>query len=188
MATSFLFLHGWQGSEAEHWQRWLARELAARGHAVRFPDFAAPDQPALARWLPRLSAELETLEPAGTTVLCHSLGCYLWLHHANSTAVVDPVARVLLVAPPTTDYEELYPDLRGIPLPALDAAAVARAATSTAVVYGTDDPYFPGGARRIADELEIPAHELPGGGHVNVAAGYGPWPAALAWAEGTAGF
>ncbi len=175
---TFLFLHGWQGSEPGHWQRWLAAELAGRGHDVRFPDFADPDEPDLAVWLAELREELARLEPAETTVLAHSLGCYLWLHHAAGSR--DPVDRVLLVAPPSPEaVEQIGP----IELPVLDAGAAGRAARSTELVHADDDPYWPGGAASFAAALGVPAHRLPGAGHVNVAAGFGAWPEALAWCE-----
>jgi predicted alpha/beta hydrolase family esterase len=181
--ATFLFLHGWQGSEPEHWQRWLAAELAGRGHDVRFPDFTEPDTPDLDVWLRELREELARLAPGDTTVLAHSLGCYLWLVHAADAQ--DPVDRVLLVAPPSP---EAVAQIGPIDLPALDGDAVARAAGSTELVHADDDPYWPGGAAPFAEALAIPAHELPGKGHVNVAAGFGPWPEALAWCERLGGF
>lgn len=176
--TAFLFLHGWQGSEPEHWQRWLAAELGARGHDVRFPDFTDPDKPDLGVWLRELRAELERLDPAVTTVVAHSLGCYLWLAHAADAD--EAVDRVLLVAPPSP---EAVVQIGDIALPAVDGGAAARVARSTELVYADDDPYWPGGAASFAAALGIPARELPGKGHVNVAAGFGPWPEALAWCE-----
>lgn len=180
--STFVFLHGWQGSEPGHWQRLTAAALAERGHDVRFPDFPDPDRPEVGPWLERLEQELLTVDPAETTVLTHSLGCYLWLQHARTTH--DQVDRVLLVAPPSPDAGETIPELRHLPVPPLDPAAVARAAASTELVHGDDDPYWPNGdARDLADALRIPASTILGGGHVNVAAGYGAWPALVAWCE-----
>lgn len=182
MAT-FLFLHGWQGSDPEHWQRLTAAELAARGHAVRFPDFPEPDIPVLEPWLARLEEELAACEATETTVLAHSLGCYLWLHHAP--VVETPVDRVLLVAPPAPSVCAAIEELSTVPLPASDPAAVARSARSTELVHGDDDPYWPDrDAGELASALDVPARRIPGGGHVNVASGYGHWPALLAWCEG----
>jgi predicted alpha/beta hydrolase family esterase len=176
--ATFLFLHGWQGSEPEHWQRRLAAALADGGHDVRFPDFTDPDEPDLDVWLGELRGELGRLAPAETTVLAHSLGCYLWLRHAADAPA--PVDRVLLVAPPAP---EAVLAIGAIDLPEPDRAALARAARSTELVYGDDDPYWPGGAAPFAAALGLRARVLAGKGHVNVAAGFGPWPEALAWCE-----
>ena len=41
--AAYLILHGWQNHRPEgHWQRWLAGELEARGHVVRYPQL--PDE------------------------------------------------------------------------------------------------------------------------------------------------
>lgn len=185
--TAFLFLHGWQGSEPGHWQRLTAAELERRGHTVRFPDFPDPDQPAFEPWLAVLEDELRGLDPGDTTVLAHSLGCWLWLTHARrARAAVD---RALLVAPPSLAVCASIEELRSVPYPPLDAAAAARAAATTELVYADDDPYWPdGSAASFAETLAIPSHRIDGGGHLNVAAGYGDWPALLAWCEGSDGF
>lgn len=181
MAT-FLFLHGWQGSDAGHWQRLAALELARRRHVVRFPDLPDPDLPRFEPWLEGLEAELGAVDPTETTVLAHSLGCYLWLRHAaEATAVVD---RVLLVAPPSLEVCATIDELRDLPYPVPDADAVVRAARSTELVYADDDPYWPNGsAASLGETLRIPAHRIERGGHLNVASGYGDWPALLAWCE-----
>jgi predicted alpha/beta hydrolase family esterase len=185
--ATFLFLHGWQGSGPGHWQRLAADELARRGHAVRFPDFPDPDFPSFDAWLDLLEQELAAVGPHETAVLAHSLGCYLWLHHAVRATV--RVARVLLVAPPAPDRCAEIPELRGLPYPALDPGAVGRAAAATELVYAEDDPYWPNGsAAAFGEALRIPAYRLAGGGHVNVASGYGDWPAVLAWCEQSGGF
>jgi predicted alpha/beta hydrolase family esterase len=185
--ATFLFLHGWQGSEPGHWQRLTAAELERRGHTVRFPDFPDPDHPQLEPWLALLEEELTAVDPAATTVLAHSLGCCFWLHHARrAEAAVD---RVLLVAPPAADVCAEVPELSVVPFPPLDAGSVVRSAGTTELVYAADDPYWPNGdAGALGAELGIPARAIPDGGHVNVASGFGEWPELLAWCERSAGF
>ena len=52
------------------------------------------------------------------------------------------------------------------------------------LVCSDDDPYCPEGA--ATRSTPGPADVLPGQGHINPDAGYGPWPAVEAWArEGT---
>ena len=115
-------------------------------------------------------------------MLCHSLGSLLWLHHAAGRPV-DAVARVLLVAPPQPDEE--VPGMVGFrPVP-LDADAVARAAGETRLVCSTDDPWCPAErSRRLGESIGVPIDWIENGGHVNADAGYGPWPALEAWANG----
>ena len=177
----FLILHGWQGSSGPHWQRWLAVQLRDAGEQVRLPELPDPMTPTLAAWRAALDAELQDGAGDDLTVVCHSLGCILWLHHATAP---DRVAvrprRVLLNAPPGPLGE--LPTFFPVPL---DPGAVMAAAGATRLVCSDEDPYCPGGAvAAYAEPLGLPYDLLPGQGHLNVDAGYGPWPAMLDWCLG----
>lgn len=179
---AFLILHGWRGSGPDHWQTWLARRLGQAGEHVRYPALPAPDEPDLDAWAQALHAELDALGERAddVVVLCHSLACLLWAREAAAIAGAHPVDRVLLVAPPCPvtpipGVRELYPT-------PLDAAAVAHSAREARVVGTDHDPYCPAGhGRSFAEPLGLPLDVLPGAGHVNPEAGFGPWPAVEAW-------
>jgi predicted alpha/beta hydrolase family esterase len=179
VARSFLILHGWQGSGPLHWQTWLAETLALAGEDVRYPQLPDPDTPRLDGWLRPMRAILEEL-PGERVVLCHSLGCVLWLRHAADTAPEHRVDRVLLVAPPAP-WTEL-PGVRGFfPVDATEED-VEGAAGSTRLVCAPDDPYCPEGADAVyGAPLALATDVIPGGAHLNVDAGYGPWPSVLDW-------
>jgi predicted alpha/beta hydrolase family esterase len=167
----FLLLHGYQGSPAPHWQHWLAAELRATRETVAFPELPDPDAPDLPAWRDALTAELDALD-APPVVVCHSLGCLLWLHHAAAGG--RPAERALLVAPPS---EGGAPDLLAsffpAPLPRLGDGRL---------VCADDDPYCPEGAVALYGEpLALPTDVISGGGHLNPDAGLGPWPAVAAW-------
>lgn len=179
---SFLILHGWQGSGPGHWQSWLAGRLAEAGEDVRYPDLPEPDAPRAGDWAAALHDALAAM-PGERTVLCHSLACLLWAREAAAIAVRGPVDRLLLVAPPCpigpiAEARSFYPA-------PLDADAVRASAAHARVVGGDRDPYCPAGARAsFADPLGLPYDEIPGGGHLNPEAGFGPWPAVEAWCYG----
>jgi predicted alpha/beta hydrolase family esterase len=184
-ARSFLILHGWQSSGPGHWQTWLAARLRAAGEHVAYPDLPDADAPTLDAWLATLAGELRAL-PGERTVVCHSLACILWLHHAASEPGEEGrAARVLLVAPPSPEIE--LSELRiFFPVP-LDREAVHAAANETALVCADDDPYCPeGAATRYGEPLALPTEIVPGGGHLNTDAGFGPWPDLEAWCRGGA--
>jgi predicted alpha/beta hydrolase family esterase len=182
---SFLILHGLEGSGPQHWQTWLAGRLRRRGLAVSYPDLPQKDHPRLEEWLAALDAELARLPAAETTVLCHSLGSLLWLHHAARRSDVQ-VARALLVAPPQPDEEDA--DSVGFRPTPLDRAGVAAAARETRLVCSTNDPWCPPeSSGRIGTETGIAIQWLAEAGHINTDAGYGPWPDIEAWALGSAG-
>jgi uncharacterized protein len=183
LARSFLILHGYEGSGPEHWQTWLAERLREAGETVAYPDLPQPFEPQPAAWREALAHELDAL-PGEPTVIAHSLACVLWLHHCGAPVLAGARAeRVLLVAPPSVAGAPA-PILPFFPVP-LDPAAVAASAGETRLVCAPDDPYCPEHAARLyAEPLGIPADELPGAGHVNPDAGYGPWPEAEAWCYG----
>ena len=117
-------------------------------------------------------------------VVAHSLGCVLWLREAAAIAPSRRVDRVVLVAPPcpgsaVAQLARFYPT-------ETDREAVAHAARRTRLVCADDDPYCPGegAARHWGEPLDLPVDLLPGAGHLNVEAGFGPWPAMEAWCLG----
>jgi predicted alpha/beta hydrolase family esterase len=167
----FLILHGYEGSGPGHWQRWLVERLAETGADVVFPRLPSPESPDLRTWLHALDAELDAL-PTDPVVVCHSLGCLLWLHHVAGGGRRS--ARLLLVAPPSQagappELESFFP----VPL---------RQLRRTRLVCSDDDPYCPEGAARLyGGPLGLPTDVIPGGGHINPDAGFGAWPAVEAW-------
>ena len=180
----FLVLHGLEGSGPDHWQTWLAGRLRVHGERVSYPNLPDPFDPHPADWLRALDDELSLL--AEPVVLCHSLACLLWLRVAARPGSERLASRVLLIAPPYR--EDLEPVIRFLDHGAR-ARDVLRAADETLIVCSDDDPYCPPGAvETYAEPLGIPAHVIPGGGHLNTDAGYGEWPDAEAWASGNGGF
>ncbi len=180
-----LILHGWQGSGPDHWQTWLAHRLADTGIDVRYPVLPEPDAPRPEDWDAALDAELGRLDPrVERVVVCHSLACVAWLRRGRGAD--GPAAeRVLLVAPPSPDTD--IPEVAVFFPVDLDPGAVKSAAGHTRLVCADDDPYCPeGAAARFGEALAVPVDLIPGGGHLNPDAGYGPWPAVEAWVRGDA--
>jgi hypothetical protein len=177
---SYLILHGYQASGPGHWQTWLAGRLRSGEATVAYPDLPDADSPQLQSWLDGLAGELDAL-PEPPVVLCHSLACLLWLHHAAAGG--RPAARVLLVAPPSqTGAPE---ELAAFFPPPLDPDALAASAPDGArLVCSDDDPFCPEGAAELyGGPLRLPVDLLSGYGHINPDAGLGPWPAVEEWAR-----
>ena len=145
---------------------------------MSFPDLPEPFDPQPTDWLAVLKRELAALE-GERIVLCHSLGSLLWMLNARAGAT-DAAERVLLIAPPCTD--DVEPVVRFRPA-GVTAEDMRRAASTTRMLCSDNDPYCPpGAATRFGDPLELDYEVIPGGGHLNVDAGYGPWPEVEAWA------
>jgi predicted alpha/beta hydrolase family esterase len=179
----FLILHGWQNHRPPgHWQRWLAEGLQASGEQVLYPQLPDPDAPELPAWLDVLRAQLARLGDGERVVIAHSLGCLLWLRHAERAREVQRVDRVLLVCPAgPAALPSMLEDFHGAPF---DGAAVRAAARSTELVCTDADPWCPEGAAGLFGRaLDLPTHVVAGGGHLSLDEGYGPWPAVAAWAR-----
>ena len=64
----------------------------------------------------------------------------------------------------------------------MDVDTVRRGADGTVLVGGEDDPFLPEGiAEAYGRPLKMATTVIAGGGHLNVDAGYGEWPAVLDW-------
>jgi predicted alpha/beta hydrolase family esterase len=185
-ARRTLILHGWQGSGPEHWQTWLAGRLEDAGAHVQYPRLPDCDVPCPDRWGAALHRELRALSrgEGERVVIAHSLGCVLWLREAAEVRPAQRVDRVVLVAPPCPGAA--VPELARFYPTGADKAAIDAASKSTRLVCSDDDAYCPGrgAAEHWGAPLELSVDLLPGAGHLNVEAGYGPWPAMESWALG----
>jgi predicted alpha/beta hydrolase family esterase len=179
----FLLVHGWQNHRpAGHWQHWLADRLTGLGHRVDYPQLPDPDHPDLERWLAELRTRVRVLRGQGLTVICHSLACMLWLHAVARDNVSGPVARVLLVAPPSPATVRQNAAIAAFSPPFVTAVQVTAAAKHTRIIGGDNDPYCPEGALAMYGEpLGLPTDILVGAAHLDQDAGYGSWPSLLDW-------
>lgn len=185
IARHVLILHGWQGSGPDHWQTWLARRLVEAGEEVRYPTLPQCDTPCPDRWGAALHAELAALGHEGERiVVCHSLGCVLWLREAHRVRAADRVDRVLLVAAPCPGCH--IDELAGFFPTGAQADRIATGSPCTRLVCSDDDPYCPrvGAGTHWGATLDLPVDLIPGGGHLNPEAGYGPWPSVEDWVHG----
>ncbi|WP_022889963.1 RBBP9/YdeN family alpha/beta hydrolase [Agromyces italicus] len=197
-----LILHGWQNHRPEgHWQRWLAGELAARGHRVRYPQLPDADAPDPAAWLEALERELAATRTESLTVVAHSLGGALWAAFAQARAelgIGEPAAaRVVLVAPPSDAFLASQPVISGFLGEASggvrDGGTVDRASALAAasfeppvLVTSDDDRVSPTGSPSFAELYGIVPIIVPGAGHFALPDGYGPLPLVLELVEGDA--
>ncbi|MGF7236425.1 MAG: RBBP9/YdeN family alpha/beta hydrolase [Frankia sp.] len=178
----FLVLHGWQNRRPPaHWQWQLVDALRATGEQVLYPQLPDPDRPSLEGWTELLHAELAQLGGGERVVIAHSLAVLLWLHAADGLASGELVTRVLLVSPPSPAVLAAHPEVAAFARIRPDPAAVARAAVTTRLVCGDNDPYCPGGAVTVYGALGLDTDVVPDGQHLDPDAGYGRWPSALAW-------
>ncbi|MEO7716488.1 MAG: alpha/beta hydrolase [Capsulimonas sp.] len=195
MSDVFLVLHGWGGNKPEHWQEHLVLKLKNEGVDVRYPTFPDPKNPNLAAWMTSLHSVLDKIpSDANLTVLAHSLGAILWMHHAgmSETPAHGPqAARVLLVAPPYVIREipplDAPPGAADFFPPPMSKTGIAAIGRETVIVASDTDDYSTfDQSSAYAGGLDVPIEKLAGGGHISPYYGYGEWPWVFEWALGRA--
>ena len=182
-ARRFLMLHGVHHRRPRrHWLWWLTEALRQRGEQVLYPQFPAPEKPAFSEWVDLLHAELAQLGDHERVVVCHSLGCALWLRGAQSLPADLRVARVLLVSPLGDQAFTAANGNEECKAERIDPELLAAASTKPPhVVVSASDPYAPPDARAWSAALGLDCDVLAAAGHITPEDGYGPWPAALDW-------
>ncbi|ASQ98268.1 hypothetical protein CGL27_39290 [Streptomyces sp. 11-1-2] len=182
-ARRFLMVHGVQHRRPrQHWLWWLTEALRQRGEQVLYPQFPTPEQPSMSEWIDLLHAELAQLGDQERVVVCHSLGCALWLRAAQTLPADLRVTRVLLVSPLGDQAFTVANGNEEFKLERVDRELLAAASTKPPhVVVSATDPYAPVNPRAWSAALGLDCDVLPAAGHITPGDGYGPWPAALAW-------
>lgn len=177
MRAKTLLLHGWGGSDNPHWQAWLAGEVAKDYGIVAFPLLDNPHFPTKNRWMKQVKELMAKFEPE--VVICHSLGNTLWFHLCNE-GEIDPVKRLLLVAPPRLDLElDTIKSFFPVEVPEFLYAQEVLLVTSD------NDPYMSvDEALALQEALDIEMKVLEGAGHINADSGFGEWPWVKEWVMG----
>jgi uncharacterized protein len=161
-----LIVPGLGGSGPHHWQTYLERSFPGASRV----DQNDWDRPERAAWIERLTAAVEA-SPGGVLV-AHSLGCAVVAHAAAARPDL-PVAAALLVAPADVDREHDALDHLGGFAPMPSTPLPFR----SIVVASTDDPHMTfARARAFADDWRAEFVDAGALGHINVDAGFGPWP------------
>jgi uncharacterized protein len=167
MTVPILIVPGLGGSGQQHWQTHLERSLPGAARVYQ-SDW---DKPKLSQWLERLAQAVE--ERPDALLVAHSLACPLVAHLAAKRPDL-PVAAALLVAPADVDSPGRTPShTHGFaPIPRLPLPF------RSTVVASTNDPFIAlERARDLAAAWGSEFVDVGACGHINVASGFGRWPA-----------
>lgn len=156
---------GLHGSEGAHWQTWLERQYP-RSLRVEQADWDAPQ---LESWS---DAVIETIQKAqGPVILAaHSFGCLAAARALSkgSASLGGAVVGVLFVAPASPEKFRFAGEFEA-----------RRIGVPSVMVASQTDPWMPfAEALRLASQLGSAMVNLGDAGHINTAAGFGPWPRA----------
>jgi uncharacterized protein len=158
MTTSTLIVPGLHGSGCAHWQSWW-QAVVPDAQRVEQDDW---DDARLDVWTERL-LQVAARQPGPVWLVAHSFGC-LAAAHAIARGGRN-IAGAFLVAAADPDRfglgEEL--SLNKLPVP-------------TALVVSSNDPWLPENkALWLAERWGSEIFPVGAAGHVNAAAGFGPW-------------
>lgn len=160
--TKTLIVHGLDGSPAPHWQAWWA----ATDPTALMVDLPQPHHPLPEAWEAELAGMI--LRHPDSIVVGHSLGAVVIARILAKWPQLR-IGAAMLVAPAETLGSDRIGHFGPIPEHAFDVPAL--------VVASTTDPWM---SLRRADGLArswgADLINLGAAGHINAAAGYGPWP------------
>lgn len=157
-----LIVHGLDGSPAPHWQHWWAATEAG-ALAVDLPAPACPDPLA---WETELIGMI--LRHPDSILVGHSLGAVLIAQLLGSVPDLR-VRAALLVAPAEVSLSGRISAFAPLP--------ERRLPVPTVLVASRNDPWMRfGRARDLAKSWGSRFVDQGIAGHINAAAGYGPWP------------
>jgi hypothetical protein len=162
---TILIIPGFQNSGPGHWQS-LWESSLSRAKRVEMPGW---ERPRKVPWVEALDEAIAACQEPPILV-AHSLGCLAVAHWARDQ---DRAIRgALLAVPPDVERRDADPRLRGfgpiprrrLPFPAILAAS-------------SDDSFLAmDRAKALAADWGARFVELGPCGHLNQAAGFGPWP------------
>jgi serine hydrolase len=166
MDAPVLIVPGLGDSGPDHWQTLWEKTLSGCARVTQ-RDWDHPDR---GEWVANLDAAVADCSRAPVLV-GHSLGCLTAAHWAVLHR--RPIRGALLVAPTDADRHDASlasRSFRPIPMSPLPFPSI--------LVASSDDPYISlERAREFAQAWGSRFVDIGAAGHVNAAAGFGPWPA-----------
>ena len=166
--VTVLLVPGYTGSGPEHWQSlWQAKHPAYC--RVEQLDWNRPERGA---WVEGLERAVRIV-PGPVVLVGHSCGTVTVAHWAAApNTSTSKVAAALLVTPGDCDALDALPDIRPLgPMP------TDPLPFKSLLVASTNDPHMSLARAEIFAELwGSELHVVGAAGHLNMAAGYGPWP------------
>ena len=165
--THSVIVPGVGGSEHQHWQSWLQRQLVSSSR-VEQKNW---DRPVLSEWIEQFVKTVQSVQ-APVQIVAHSFGCLTSVAAlAEHPDLQLQVKKLILVAPANpgfarhslTDYKDYFHQLK-INVP-------------TTLLISENDPWLDFfDALQLAKAWRLDPINLGQVGHINVASGFGPFP------------
>jgi len=167
--TNYLIIPGLGNSGPEHWQTFFENS-GSHFYRVEQREWDRPD---CEDWVETIDQQIRKFDPATVVLIGHSLGCTTIAHWAARNKTL--IKGALLVAP--SDIEQpvyTFPATGFAPIPLLTLPF------PSIVVASEDDPWVSlERAGFFAERWGSRFQNIGKAGHINLAAGFGPWPQGL---------
>jgi hypothetical protein len=167
--TNYLIIPGLGNSGPEHWQTFF-EESGSHFYRVEQREWDSPD---CEDWVKAIDQHIRKFDPITVVLIGHSLGCTTIAHWAARNKTL--IKGALLVAP--SDIEQpvyTFPATGFAPIPLLTLPF------PSIVVASEDDPWVSlERAGFFAERWGSRFQNIGKAGHINLAAGFGPWPQGL---------
>ena len=171
-----ILLHGTAGHPCVHWLPWLQRELQDRGVEVVAPWLPTPEGQHRDTWFAILDEEIGEL-CSSDILVGHSAGACFILSILERSTVVVAAAHLVAGFHELLPEEELNCLIRSFVFHGFDWGKIQAATRVTKVYHGDDDPFVPLElALRMAEQLQVTPHIIPGGQHLNTDSGFSEFP------------
>jgi predicted alpha/beta hydrolase family esterase len=169
--TAHVFIIPGLGSSGPgHWQTWLERTNPAFTR-IEQREWDAPDRH---EWVETLEQALAGEDLSRVVLVGHSLGCATIAHWAGQYG--HRIKGALLVAP--SDVETAH--YAAFPTTGFGPMPLARLPFPSKLVMSQNDQWAtPARAWQFAKAWGSALVNIGEAGHINLASGYGPWPAGL---------
>lgn len=168
--THYFIVPGLGNSGTEHWQTHFEKTLPD-AQRIEQEEWEAPS---CAAWIATIDAALQRYDLSNVVLIGHSLGCSAIAHWAEQYG--KRVRGALLVAP--SDMES---PLYTFPIKGFDKMPTKHMDFKTILVASTNDPWVTlDRAALFAKDWGSTLVNIGNAGHINVAAGFGPWEEGLA--------
>lgn len=171
-----LIVPGVGGSESEHWQSWLERQLESSTR-VQQRDWQAPK---LSEWVTQCAKTLAAA-PAAVQIVAHSFGCLTTVATlAQHPELAHKVKKLILVAPANPQRFSEAGFSRSAHDHLADYFAKLKPSVPSEMLISENDPWLNyADALSLAKAWQVPVRNMGQVGHINVASGFGPFPQLL---------
>jgi uncharacterized protein len=171
-ALRAVILHGIEGYPSENWFPWLAENLQSRGFQVEVPHFPTGENRGLGGWRDIFERRFGTLQ-SFDIVIGHSLGAVFALRLVEQ--LTKPIKAAFLASAFVGPIN--FPPYAGM-ISSFFAyefnwARIREMSRAWHLYHADNDPIVPlASGLAVARNLNVQMRVIPGGGHLNLSAGF----------------